>query len=235
MKITTIFVFVVSLQLSSAAITSISSSSPTLSSTFTDGGSDYFGIVNSGLILTQNFNSSINPPEGSVAGEDLDGEGGSNTQTVTWTLNLPGDAVPGTGLTTIDFSGLLASGAGFDDADGSHPFVFSVDGSEVGRITFSRVNDGDPFNSALAVDTNLDGFGDGAVATATGTAVTFSDPGGAAVTSVDVVFTISSGSGGEEFWTNGTLSAQYDMVAVPEPSTLLLSVIGAFAVIRRSR
>ena len=222
----------------SASATLISDVTPAVvGAEFTDGAGDYLGLVTAGpLIGGMSFGSSINPPVGSVAGEDLDGEGGSATRMVEWVLSLPSNAAPGTGLTSINFEGLLATSAGFDDADGSSPFELILNGNVVDTTVFSRVDDGDTFNTQLAVDTNGDGFGDGAIATATGTAVSFSDLGGSTITSASVKFTISANSGAEEFWTNGTLSADFTPAVVPEPSSMaLLGLIGLAGLVRRRR
>ena len=101
-------------------------------------------------------------------------------------------------------------------------------------LVFSRIDDGDAFNSQLAVDTNGDGFGDGAVAVAAGTAVSLSDAGGTAVNSVSVQLTITAEANSEEFWTNGTLQAYF--TPVPEPSTFaLLGLVGLAGFARRRK
>lgn len=212
----------------------VSSTTPTLSSSFSDGSGDYFGLIDaSGDIGGTNITTSLNPPEGSVAGEDLDGEGGSGTETATWTIVLPGDAAPGTGLTSINFAGVLAGGANaWDNTDGID-FSFAVGVSTVDSISFRWDNANDNFNGALAIDTTGDGFGDGTTVSTTGLGFSFSDTGGSSITSVTVVMTATNNAEGEEFWALGELSASYEQI--PEPSATLLGGLGLLTLLRRRR
>lgn len=212
----------------------VSSTTPTLSSSFSDGSGDYFGLIDaSGDIGGTNISTSLSPPEGSVAGEDLDGEGGTGTETATWTIVLPGDAAPGTGLTSINFAGVLAGRGGAWDSTDGIDFAFTVGGSAVDSISFRWDDANDNFNGALAIDTTGDGFGDGTTVSTTGLGFSFSDAGGSSITSVTVVMTASSNGGDEEFWASGNLSASYEQI--PEPSATLLGGLGLLALLRRRR
>jgi hypothetical protein len=88
---------------------------------FTDGGSDYFGILDPVDGNSNDFDSNPNDntPTGLssftgnvgnyLRGEDLDGEGGSKTQILTWTgLNI-------NGFTNLNFSVKLGASNGFDN------------------------------------------------------------------------------------------------------------------------
>ncbi|MEM7315630.1 MAG: PEP-CTERM sorting domain-containing protein [Planctomycetota bacterium] len=215
----------------SAVLTGVSTSTPTVSfDNSSANGEDYFGLVgNGGMINGVNIDSSINAPDGSVAGEDIDGIAGSGgrMQMASWSLSLPGDALPGTGFTMIDFSGLFGANDGVFDNTDVFDFTFSLNGSTTSDIAirYDRAG-GDNFNDSLAIDTDGDGIGDGTAISTSGTAINFSDPGGAVISSVLVKLVVNSSgngwAGGEEFWANGTLSAVYDRAVVPEPSSFLL-------------
>ena len=212
-----------------AVLTGVSTSTPTV--TFNDSssnGEDYFGIVGGGgMINGTNIDSSINAPDGSVAGEDIDGIAGTGgrMQMATWSLSLPGDAIPGTGFTSINFSGLFAANDNVFDNTDHFDFTFSLNGATTSDISirYDRAG-GDNFNDSLAIDTDGNGIGDGTAISTSGTAISFSDPGGALISSVVVKLTVDSTAwaAGEEFWANGTLDAVYDRAAIPEPSSFLM-------------
>jgi hypothetical protein len=219
---------------SHAVVTVISESTPTVSNSFSDGEGDYFGIVEGGQIAGTGFSSTIDPPEGAVTGEDHDGEGLNRLQTATWTLGLPPNAVPGTGLTNIDFSGFFAANGGVFDSTDEFSFELSLNSSAVETIliAYDRAND-DNFNENLAFDTTGDGIGDGATISETGTAINLSDAGGSAITSATVVLSADVANGDEEHWSNGVLMAEFD--PIPEPSSALLGGLGLLALFRRRR
>lgn len=230
-----------------AAIIAAPPSTGSTPSTTFNSGADFWGPVTAigpmavnGIVPTGTID--ITPPVGAFAGEDID-VGSGDVVTVSWTINLPGDAAPGTGLTNINFAGQFgAASAGvgptfsaFFDAGEEFDFDF-VAGAATSSVDFRPV--GGPTNNDLAIDTNADNIGDGTLAIESGVVVNFADAGGATVTTTSVTFTGSfppffSGQA-EEFWASGTLTADYDQL-IPEPSSGLLALFGAGLLFFRRR
>lgn len=229
---------------SHAVLTALSTSIPVAGETgdFSDGGSDYFGVVSGGQIAGTTFSpSQTSPGEGALAGRDHDdGNTKPSLRTATWTLPVPG-AISGP-ITAIVFRGSIAardvatSGTGaWDNPDDFVTFELFLDGVSSGKADFRPDVPNGSFNGSLAQDTNDDGVGDGTTVTpGSGLAFTI-DPGAAtANTTVTVVVSASSDSGNEEFWVTGTLEGTADVV--PEPSsTLMLGIAGGLLITRRKK
>lgn len=233
---------------SHAVLTAISTSTPAVGETgdFSDGGTDYFGVVTGGQIAGTTFSSGqTSPPEGSLAGRDLDdGNTKLSTRTATWSLPLPGGAAAP--FTSIVFKGSIAArdvatnGIGAWDnpgtaADDFVTFELFLDGVSAGKADFRPDVAIGNFNGSLALDTNNDGVGDGTLVTPT-SGFLFNINAGVATanTSVTVVLTTHSDSGNEEFWTSGSLEAVVDVV--PEPSsTMMLGLAGGLLAFRRKK
>jgi len=154
---------------------------------------------------------------------------------------LPGNANPGTGFSNISFASILAARQNAWDDETPSPFFrdniileLFINGSRVEKRAYEpngvRVGNGE----SLALDTNNDGVGDGLAISESGTAINFTDPGGAAVNMVELRGTFSVDDGEVDYWLAGTLSADYDMV--PEPSSAFLLGLGSLCLLaRRSR
>jgi hypothetical protein len=236
-----------------AVITAQSVITPTIGETgsFTDGGNDYFGIVdNAGQIAGGSFSTATTSPifsatEGTVAGRDIDDAGSKPaTRTATWSLNVAGIANSSGPFTNINFSGHIAATENgwnnFDDAldDDFVTFSLKLDGFETDiqdfrpNITNAQGQAGS--SGSLALDTNGDEVGDGTAVAAAGTGQTFSLTGVTANTSIELVMTVHANAGDQEFWASGALTADIDVV--PEPSsTLMLSLAGGLLALRRRR
>lgn len=222
-------------------VMSISTITPTVSDTFRDTTNAYFGIVDqSGKIEGGSLNIFSTPPVGAVAGEDLnnnDDDSGiarPDTRIASWSLTLPADAEPGTGLTDINFSGLFAANSAAWDAGtgvtgdyADFHLVLNADVNNPAQTVALRPRGTTGSNLDLGFDTDMNGDGsDGAVVSATsGSGISLSHLGGATVSSVQVLLAVHADAGNEEFWANGTLSASYAVSAVPEPTAFSLVAI----------
>ena len=201
---------------------------------FSDGFSDYLGVVDTGGTTINGgsgFSSSLTVAEGDLVGEDLDGEGGSITYSTTFTIALPGDACAGTGLTDIAFSMGIVGGTGaWDDAD-NVTVSFTVGGTLIDTRVWTNNDTADAFNGDLWEDTTNDGKGDTLQPT-----VNFADPGGATIASASVTVSVTANAGNEEFaFSAPSLTANYLAEPIPEPSTALLGGLALLGLIRRRR
>ena len=171
------------------------------------------------------------------------------TRTAEWQLSvasIPNAASP---FTNISFSGRIAAA---DDTPWDNDNV----NSNVDFITFELVQDGvtlatetkdfrptgpvaeNSVNFNLALDTTGDGVGDGTVVPNASAdpllAQAFTLTGTTAASTIVLRVTAHSESGNEEFWVDGTLSADIDIV--PEPSSsLMLALAGGLLVVRRKK
>ncbi|NWK57709.1 PEP-CTERM sorting domain-containing protein [Verrucomicrobiaceae bacterium N1E253] len=214
---------------------------------FSDGGSssgaDYFGVVdNTGTMIAGSFfsPSDTTPPSGSIAGRDHDdGNNRPGTRTAEWQLNIGSISGASAPFTNIFFSGSIAAGPnGWDnDPGGSTDFVMFellLDGVVVASETqgFRSTAPLGGFAGNLALDTNGDGVGDGAVV-GSEVAQNFSLTGTTANSTVVLRMTAHSDASGAEFWANGTLTA--DVAIVPEPSVSFLIGAGALGFLARRK
>ncbi len=237
---------------SQAVITTVSTSTPVATggpSFFSDGSSDYFGIVsNTGtMIAGATFTSNLtSPPDGSLAGRDLDdGSTRPATRTAEWQLSIAGIPNAASPFTNISFSGRIAARDDNNAWDNADPIDFiTFELLQDGAILTSETKDYRStagltfFNGNLALDTNGDGIGDGVhVPNASANpslAQNASLTGTTANSTIVLRITVHSDSGNEEFWVDGTLSADVDIV--PEPSSsLMLSLAGGFLLMRRKK
>ena len=184
---------------------------PVTSINYSDGVSDYFGIVEAGglTINGTSFTSlETTPPIGSVAGRDIDDHQlRPNTQTAVWNLALG----VGNVVDSVSFSGTLAAAeAGWPNDVGlinSIQLVLNVNGVDVRTIDLRP--DAAPIGlGPLRADTDADGVGDGLLITASGVAINWTHIGGSSATpNVTLTATFTASSSQAEFWLNGTLSA----------------------------
>jgi hypothetical protein len=216
-----------------------------------DTGADYFGIVDNTktMIAGDPFSASDTaPPIGALAGRDLDdGNSRPKTRTAEWQLNIASIPNAVSPFTNISFSGRIAA------ADDS-PWDNDPGGPNVDFITFELIQDGVTLtsetkdfrstaaigfvNGNLALDTDGNGVGDGTVVPNAFTdpvlAQAFSLTGTGANSTIILRVTAHSDSGNEEFWIDGTLSADVDVI--PEPSSsLMLALAGGLLAIRRKK
>ena len=232
---------------SHAIITQVSNSTPTATGPgggfFSDGGSDYFGIVDN----TGNFIQGVGftatdttPPAGALAGRDLDdGNTRPGTRTAEWELNIASIAGAVSSFTNILFSGTIAAGpAGWDNFTGSSVDFVTLELLQDGVVLASETKDfrsTAPLNNGpgdLALDTNGDGVGDAATVSISGQ--NFSLTGTTASSTVVVRMTAHSDASGAEFWVSGNLTADVDII--PEPSSSLMLIFGSgLLMIRRRR
>ena len=124
---------------------------------FTDGGTDYF-LRTDGTNISPNVN--FNGVQGTYfAAQDLDGEGGPDTATLTFT------GIPVSGCQDIEFSGLFAEDDALDgnedwDADADLVVVeYQIDGNGFQNLLTFAGNNG--INSEPSEDTDFDDVGDG--------------------------------------------------------------------------
>lgn len=126
------------------------------------------------------------------AAQDLDGEGAAPVQTLQY------DAITITGFDSITVSALFA-----EDDDGANQdwdltdyvtLEASIDGAAwVTLLAFESVPDGDAFNAEPALDTDLDGDGDGPALTSTFERFTAALPGTGDSLSLRFTFALDSG------------------------------------------
>lgn len=208
---------------------------------FSDTGSDYFGVVESGGASIEGLAftpGSTNPSDGSLTGRDLDdGNIRLPTQTAEWTLDISDYAAIGP-FTNISFAfDIAARTLQWDNFGGNLDFIqfeLLVDSTLQDSIIFRPDVAIGLTQGTLAVDSNADGVGDG-TALAPLTANSFSlSTATTGNTDVVVRVTVRSDSGNEEFWTDGNLTADLDIV--PEPSsTAFLVLAGGLLLSRRKR
>ncbi len=240
---------------SQAVITQVTTSVPVATggeAFFSDGnistGADYFGIVDNsgntigGVSFSPNFTA---PPIGALAGRDHDGEGGSKERTAEWQLSIAGISGAVSPFTNISFSGRIAARDDDNAWDNeSAPDFVKFELLQDGVVVSSETKDFRStaalglFNGDLALDTNSDGVGDGTVVPNASAdpnlAQAFSLTGTTANSTIALRVTAHSDSGNEEYWVDGTLSADVDIV--PEPSSsLMLALAGGFFMARRKK
>lgn len=226
-----------------AVITSVSTSVPTGTDEFSNGSSDYFGLVDNGgtMIAGTTFSPNVTaPPADSVAGRDHDGQGGSDNRTASWTLNITNHSGAIAPFSNISFRGTLAArdtSAPWDrNPSGDDDFIlFELYQDGVLLASESkdyRANSALNFSGNLALDTNADLRGDGADVTPAGQALAMT--GTTANSTIEVRITAQSNSSTEEWWASGELSADIDIV--PEPSSsLMLALAGGLLAFRRKK
>lgn len=163
---------------------------------FSQGSQDHFNVTNGTNI--SNISGSYSGQDGQFffAGEDINANGAPNERSVSL---LP---ISIAGFTNVQFDGLFAAGnnrgPGSNAYDASDLFIveYSVDGAPFQTgVRFSYVNNGDAFNEPLALDTNDDGNGDGALLTTTFSNYSFNIPDG---NTVLIRVRVSMNSGSEE-------------------------------------
>jgi len=232
------FLTPVALLISSTYIThaaTIMSDAPVAASGFSDGSRDYFGVVETGGITIGGilFESSLSPapPVGSVTGRDQD-DGGSRSgiESASWTIDLPTNAVAGTGFTGISFDSTsvfaanqwdTVAGGGGSSLDFArfelllNNVVVETREYRPDAMTISGGN--------LLLNGDLSGVN---LSTGAPVSLSFSNPGGATITAAELRLTVHSSLSAEEHWTQGTLTG--DFTAVPEPTASLLLAFGLF-------
>lgn len=190
---------------------------------FSDGAGDFF-------TADGNFGSFVNYSGGDgnfFAAMDINGEGGPVPQILSF------DTIDISGFTDLQLTVDLA-----EDDDGSNEdwdtadfvdFQASIDGGAFFNILeIESIGDGDPFNTAPAIDTNGDGFGDGT--TLTDTFQTFlADIAGTGST-LDLRAVISLDSGDEDIAIDNV-----GVTGVPTPGAAALLGLGGLAAARRRR
>ncbi|MEM9827649.1 MAG: PEP-CTERM sorting domain-containing protein [Planctomycetota bacterium] len=191
---------------------------------FSDGSGDYFGRVGvDGITIGGAVSFSGTQGTGFFAAQDIDGEGDSAEQSLTFS------GIDISGFFNLGFSGFFAedddgSNQDWDDSD----FLMveaSIDGGNFEQV-FRIANDGSTFNSAAFVDTDLDGVGDGAEITDTFTQ--FSSAINGTGDLLDLRITMSLNSGDEDIaFDNIAITGK----AVPDPTTLVLFGIGGLGAV----
>jgi hypothetical protein len=158
-----------------------------------------------------------------VVGRDLNGLPGFGSSTVLWSyrVDLPGTADAGTGLTNIAFNADLL----FSDAA-----MNSVSSDSANRLTFELFLNGTTSGSVTHV----------APVDMEGAISSLTNVGGATITSAEVrVFTTNASAfdaGTESFAvTNASLTADFEVAAVPEPSSLAMLAFSAIGIVLRRR
>lgn len=184
---------------------------PDTSINYSDGVSDYFGVVDAGGVTINGTSFTpleTSPPSGSVAGRDIDDHQTKPvTQTAVWDLALGG----GMDVDSVNFSGTLAAAeAGWPNDVGlinSIQLALNVNGVDVRTIDLRP--DAAPIGlGPLREDTNADGVGDGILITASGVTINWTHPGGSSATpNVTLTATFTASSSQAEFWLSGTLIA----------------------------
>ncbi|MEL7314883.1 MAG: ExeM/NucH family extracellular endonuclease [Cyanobacteria bacterium J06559_3] len=160
---------------------------------FTDGFADFFTRTD-GSNVTSSY--VVSNPDGSFhfAAQDIDGEGASSTQTLSFF------GIDITDFTNLSFSALFAE----DDAsDGNEDWdtpdnvlvQYQIDGGGFQNL-LAFENDGSTFNSAPLQDTDFDGTGDGS--TLTSTFASFSSAIAGTGSSLDLVLTFNLNAGDED-------------------------------------
>ena len=219
--------------LSQADIIPIEVLVPVAETPFSDTEDDFFGVVITsdqidveGVPISFIYeNTTPFPPINALVGRDHDGDS-TPLQVASWSLELPADAVPGTGLTSISFdavSHFRTSLWEFGEELVTEDFaIFELILNEAvfAALDFRPTGEN---NTDLRLDTDGDGIGDGLVLSpssdpTTEVPINLSDPGGASITSVELRLSISSDTAGEQHWTLGSLSAEYDSSELSSPS-----------------
>ena len=204
-----------------AALVTISTSTPTGTAN-RNNNTDFIGLLSNNSpnqVLGQNVTFNNVPAGetfqvGDLVGRDIDGSGGGRVWT--YRLDLPIDAFIGTGFENIQFR--------------AHTFERDLNNLEgIDEITWELFLNG----SATAVDSATTGQGQDFTSIDIG----LSDPGGATVSTVEVVFTvIGFDAGSEWFVSQGVLQASYDSVtSVPEPSSACLMLAMAIPMLLNRR
>jgi hypothetical protein len=165
----------------------------TASVIFTDGATDYFtrtdGSNISGTVELTGPNNSF-----FWAGQDLNGEGDSDTQTITF------NAIDIFGHIALQFKGLFAEDDDGSNQDWDRPDIayveYQIDGGDWTKILQFAAEGSGPYNGEPRQDTNFDGSGDGAALTDTFTEYTanISDTGSSLV----IKITVKLNSGDED-------------------------------------
>ena len=181
--------------------------------------SDFIGILDNvsptQIGLNVNFNGTIPAGEnfllGDLVGRDINATSGDRTWE--YQLILPSDAVSGTGFTNIQFNGHA-----FENANNN------LENNDQILWELFLNNDTTPVQTG----------GPAAGSDWTTFDVNLAHPGGASITSVRVVFTVTGfNAGGEWFATRGSLQAEYQ--AIPEPIGSVFVLAACFCSLRRRR
>ncbi|NES82817.1 MAG: PEP-CTERM sorting domain-containing protein [Moorea sp. SIO2B7] len=202
-------------------------------SEFSDGSADYWTRTD-GSNISIGSNPFTNPDGFFFAGQDLNGEGGSDTATLTWnSINIAN-------FTNLSFSGFFAeddSSDGNEDWDnggnGDQDFVlveYQIDSGGFQKLlAFESSTALGGFNDEPLVDTDFDGTGDGIALTNTFSQFTSNIAGTGNL--FDLRITVSLDDGDEDIaFDNLTItgdSQSNNMVGVPEPLTIFGSVTAA--------
>ncbi len=159
---------------------------------FSDGFEDFFTRTD-GSNITGGYNVSGADGDFFFAAQDIDGEGASATQSLTF------EDIDIDGFSSLTFSLLAAeddASDGEEDWDlGDHVRIFySIDGStEQDLIWFESIPDGDSFNAVPAQDTDFDGDGDGTEVTDDFQEFSAAIEGTGSTISIRVEFNLDSG------------------------------------------
>lgn len=199
---------------------------------FSDGDGDFF-IRTDGSNIGSFVNYNNIQGSSYFAAMDLDGEGASLPLTMDFTSDI-------TGFSNLSFSALIA-----EDDDGTNEdwdltdFVhidYQIDGAGFQNLLhFESVPDGDAFNAVPALDTNVDGDGDGTQLTDT---FSLFDAAIAGIgTTLDLRITFGLNAGDEDLaFDNITVTG--DLAAVPIPAAAWLfgsAVVGLVGLARHRR
>jgi hypothetical protein len=214
----------------------------TVSNDFHDGTGDFFTRIQGDTSGNETPNITINNGNSYIdysgsyyyAGEDLDDGGGDSLDEKVITFSTINTA----GYTDLQFSGLFAAGEssgddGFDSTD-YMKVRYSTDGGSTWTVgldfRYDQDFDGqtDTYNEPVALDTDGDEVGDGAILTNSFASYGFSIP---VADSVTIQFEAHADSADEQFAVDN-----FQVTGIPEPATLtLLGLGGVVALIRRRR
>ena len=198
---------------------------------FTDGDGDYFTRTDG-----SNISGNYTNPNGNFffAAQDIDGEGASATQIITFPIiNIAG-------FTGLNFSGLFAedddgTNQDWDNADFLH-IDYIIDGGPIQNLLWIEGTGGT--NAAPAVDTDFDGTGDGTIITDVFQTLTAGISGTGS--NLIIFITINLNSGDEDIAFDllqltgmmasgpGGLFSFYDANPNPGPANLLAGPVGSF-------